>query len=199
MRPLTVDQLEQQMRTAMHTDDWATVADLEPRIDAATPPRQPISVVSAALWYASIGLHIFPLQAGAKIPHRGTRGCKDAATDPDQIIEWWRRWPDSNVAIATGHLVDVIDIDGPEGVTSWARTTNLPAVLGTVNTPRAGGTHLYVAASGEGNAAGIFPGVDIRGLGGYCVAPPSYVITDNYSGRYTWRRPLSVTPAAVAA
>lgn len=196
MKPLTAPQLEAMIADAVRRNDPAAALDLGCRLEQLTRPTPPPRIVDAALWYAEQGLHVFPLQPGAKIPHPRTRGCKDATDDPNQIIEWWQRWPDSNVAIATGHLVDVIDIDGPVGVDSWAKIDNLPPFLGVVSTPRAGGSHLYVPASGEGNAAGIFPGIDIRGAGGYVVAPPSI----NADGTpYEWRRPLHLHAALQVA
>jgi hypothetical protein len=189
MKPLNAERVETMIVDAMQAGDWITVDNLRPDLDRLTAPKPPVSTVSAALYYASIGLRVFPLQPGQKIPHKGTRGCLEATNDPAQITAWWHKWPDSNVAIATGHLVDVIDIDGPEGVISWARMGNLPTPLGVVSTPRAGGSHLYVPATGEGNAAKIFPGIDYRGAGGYVVAPTSI----NAEGvRYRWRRPLQL-------
>lgn len=196
MKPLTLDQVETMITTAMAADDWATVSDLQPRLDRLAHPRPAVRCVDAALYYAQVGLHVFALQGGAKIPHKGFKWRDEATTDPGQIVAWWQRWPDSNVAVATGHLVDVIDIDGPAGVHSWAQLEDLPPVLGTVSTPRAGGNHLYVAATGDGNAAGMFPGVDYRGLGGYVVAAPS-VNADGVP--YTWRRPLQLPATAAAA
>ena len=193
--------LEHLITEAMQSNDWATVHDLEPRLDAATQPKDPPPLVSAALYYAELGLHVFPLRRLSKLPHRTSRGFKDATTNRDIIIAKWQRWPDSNIGIATGHLIDVIDIDGPEGVHSWAQMMDtLPPILGTVSTPRwdeqkqqprlprGGGTHLYIAATGDGNAAKIFPGVDTRGLGGYVCAPPSVMP----NGVYRWRRPLAL-------
>jgi hypothetical protein len=197
MKPLTASQVENMITAAMQRGDWPAVDELAARLDQLTRPTAPPRIVDVALWYATVlGLHVFPLQPASKIPHLRTRGCKEATNDPGQIVDWWQRWPGSNVAIATGHLVDVIDIDGPIGVESWAKIENLPPILGVVSTPRAGGSHLYVAASGEGNAAGIFPGIDIRGVGGYVVAPPSI----NADGVvYGWRRPLQLSTEAVAA
>src|SRR5215216_5024182 len=137
----------------MQADDWATINDLEPRLDAVTPPKRPPPLVSAALYYAEQGLHVFPLQPRRKIPHKGSRGCKDASIDSDEIINWWLVEPSSNIGIATGHLIDVIDIDGPEGVHSWAQMEGLPEILGTVSTPRPGGNHLYIVTTGDPNGA----------------------------------------------
>jgi hypothetical protein len=191
MRSLDGDDLTAMIVTAMRSDDWPEAERLGARLDRL-PTRAPVPIVSAALYYAQQGLRVFPLQPRSKIPHKGTRGCLEASSDPQQIEAWWRRWPDSNVGIATGHLVDVIDIDGPVGVKSWAIMNGLPPILGTVSTPRHGGNHLYIAALGLSNKAGLAPGIDIRGAGGYVVAPPSV----NADGvRYYWRRPLALAVA----
>ena len=183
----------------MAQNDWATVQDFEPRLDALTQPKNPPPNVSAALFYAEMGLHVFPLQPHLKIPYKGTRGCKDATAHRETIIGWWTQWPDSNIGIATGHLVDVIDIDGAVGVQSWARTTDMPDTIGAVSTTRPGGIHLYLKASGLKNGAKLLPGIDVRGEGGYVVAPPSHLKEtrkpnrqiEQYEGTYRWRHPLN--------
>jgi hypothetical protein len=171
--------------------DVSTIPALT-RTDVRRPARgsgPPVNLGGAALCYARIGLAVFPLQARSKIPTRGSHGCKDATTDEDRIIEWWTRRPDANIGIATGRLVDVVDIDGRTGRTSERHNRELFATLtvyGRVNTPRPG-SHLYVPAQGVGNKAGLLPGIDYRGIGGYVVAPPS--VTD--VGAYAWTVPLS--------
>lgn len=164
--------------------------------DLDAPPRPAAPTLGAALWYAEHGLRVFPLEVGGKRPLPGSRGCKDATTDPERIRAWWAADPTRNLGLATGHLVDVIDVDGSAGVHSWAQLGDLPPVLGTVSTPRAGGTHLYVAATGDGNAAGLWPGIDYRGRGGYVVAPPS---RGAGGVPYRWRRPLAVSQLSAEA
>jgi hypothetical protein len=186
--------LEQQMRTAIDAGDEPALKELEPLIDAAdAAARKPTpTMLQAALWYASIGLHVFPLQPLTKIPFKGSNGCKNATDDPDTIKRWWRTTPNANIGIATGHLVDVVDIDGTPGQVSRARNAAIfdsLTILGTVSTPRPGGTHLYVPAAGVGNTAAMLPGVDYRGQGGYVVCPPSV----NDQGSYTWTRTLEMT------
>jgi len=69
-------------------------------------------IYDAALHYAIAGHPVLPLRGkvpvGSLVPH----GCLDATTDIAQIEAWWdhgdRPW---NVGIATGHTVDVLDID----------------------------------------------------------------------------------------
>lgn len=199
MTPYTLDQAEHDLRAALDTGNPDTINALTRHIDRHDQRPAPVSLTAAALWYAEQQLAVFPLQPGTKIPYKGSRGCKDATTDPDQVRAWWAADPDANIGLATGTLVDVVDIDGHTGQTS--RTRNWPMFealtrLGTVSTPRPGGMHLYVPAAGVGNKAGLLPGVDYRGRGGYVVAPPSR--TDQ--GTYRWLTPLGdVAATGVAA
>jgi hypothetical protein len=161
------------------------------------------AVLLSALYYVRQGLKVVALTPGRKIPLGDRDGCcggthargsLDATGDPGVVADWWRTHPTANVGIATGHRVDVIDQDGPEGAVSWARLGRLdawPAVLGITCTPRAGGVHRYVNATGNGNGAKIAPGIDYRGAGGYVVAPPSIVD----GKRYTWAQPLDLSRA----
>lgn len=185
------DQLEHLIRGAIAARDWPAVQRWADQLDRIEKPRR--TLAGAALWYGLRGLAVFPLQPGGKRPYQGSHGLKDASTDLDQIRAWWTARPTSNIGLATGLVVDVIDIDGPAGVLSWSRLLLTQAddldPLGTVSTPRPGGTHLYVPATGNGNRAGTFPGIDYRGQGGYVVAPPS---TNSHGQPYYWRRPLSL-------
>jgi hypothetical protein len=195
MRPVDEEsELSRLCQEALARGDADAATALGRRLDALSVVSRPVDLVAAALWYAEAGLLVFPLRPGGKQPLPGSRGCKEATGDPARIRRWWTANPAANIGIATGHLVDVIDIDGPNGVKSWSaalEADGLPPVLGTVSTPRAGGTHLYVAADPKRrNGANLVPGVDQRARGGYVVAPPSV----NAEGvRYAWRRPLSVS------
>jgi Bifunctional DNA primase/polymerase, N-terminal len=64
-----------------------------------------------ALVFAEHGWPVFPCQPGQKIPAT-THGFRDATTDPAQIIRWFARHPDRNLAVATGAPgPDVLDVD----------------------------------------------------------------------------------------
>lgn len=162
--------------------------------DQPTRPRPTLG--GSALWYAEHGLPVFPLQPLSKKPFHGTRGVKEATTDLDTVVSWWREHPNANIGLATGHGVDVIDFDGLEAHVSWGE--NAPdresyggIVLATVSTPRPGGLHVYVPTpeAQPGNRANLVPRVDYRGLGGYVVAPPSWTEV----GTYDFLRPLDPT------
>lgn len=177
----TLQQAEQAVAGAMASGDWGQVERLAPVLEALAPRPGTPTLVGAALWYAEAGLRVFPLQPQGKKPYPGSRGCTEATSDPEQIIAWWRDKPVANLGLATGYGIDVIDFDGALGHAAWRQAFNDPAhpwgegtrVLATVSTPRPGGLHAYVPATGEGNRAAMAPGVDYRGRGGYVVAPPS--------------------------
>lgn len=192
MNPYTLADAEAELLAAVADNDLAAVARIEALMDGLEE-RPQVSLEEAALWYAEQGLHVFPLSPGSKIPFKGTGGFRDATTDPEQIRAWWSGGnPRANIGIATGHLVDVVDIDGAAGQASrlanWEMLEAIPA-LGKVSTPRPGGMHIYVPASGRGNKAGLLPGIDYRGMSGYVVAPPSV----NQQGAYVWLSPLDLS------
>lgn len=144
------------------------------------------SLAGAAVWYAERGHLVFPLRPGDKTP--ATRhGFKDASLNPDTIRDWWTENPTYNIGLSTGHLFDVIDIDGEPGIRSIAAIEDegrLPPIIGRTTTPR--GMHLYITPTGDGCATAIRPGIDYRGIGGYIVAPPS----TTPGGTWTWTAPI---------
>ena len=173
------------------------LATAELYADLADHLTRPATLAEQALAYAQAGLMVFRLSAGSKVPLAGSRGLHDGSCDVGRIASLWRQMPQANIGLATGHKVDVVDLDGPEGAIWWAHlevadpTAELAPgipVLGTVSTPR--GTHIYIPATGRGNRAAMAPQVDYRGLGGYVVAPPSVVA----GVTYRWRRPLKDLP-----
>lgn len=162
----------------------------------------------AALDYARRGWHVFPLHGivrgrctcgrrdcSSPGKHPITRhGVKDATSDPRVINEWWRRWRQANIGIATGNAsgLVVIDIDLPLALASLdAVMRRVPSTL--VSLSGGGGIHLLLGAPGDrllhnhaSRLPGIgndLPGIDLRADGGYIVAPPSI----HRSGRrYEW-------------
>lgn len=148
-----------------------------------------------ALWYAGMGLSVFPLKPGSKAPAT-TNGFKDATTDKAQVASWWDEHPDSNIGIATGTLsggLVVIDmdkheekgIDGYETLKEWQRENgDLPDTWMSI-TGRGGYHWLYKDTESHGCRTGIYEGIDIRADGGYIVAPPS--VHPN-GRRYEWEQ-----------
>jgi hypothetical protein len=132
------------------------------------------------------------------VPH----GVAQATCDRERVEGWWRRAPLANIGLATGHLVDVLDLDGREGVAAiraFAAEHGWTPSGPLVQTGR--GWHLYLQPSGTGPRNPIHPEllahVDWRGRGAYAIAPPSR----HARGTYTWVRgldtPLEAAPPAV--
>lgn len=150
--------------------------------------------LDAALQYATeYGWAVFPVSPTTKKPIP-KHGCKDAKKDPGAIRAWWTRFPEASIGIATGSISQLIVIDedidedkGLEGyqeVKQWERDNgSLPDTV-TAITGR-GGYHLYFHYDGTdiGNRTGILEGVDVRGEGGYVIAPPS---THPNGTEYAW-------------
>ncbi len=165
-----------------------------------SPPNE---LLRFAHGYGRRGWPVLPLHAvldgrcscgrtGCSSPGKHPRipnGVKGAKSDPETIAGWWDTWPDSNIGIATGAVagIVVIDIDLDKGgVDSWAELVAAQGEAPTLETKTGGGgRHLIYKHPGEktGNRTGIQPGIDVRGDGGYIVAPPSVHAS---GGSYEW-------------
>jgi hypothetical protein len=130
----------------------------------------------AALQFGADGLRVLPLKAGEKTPLT-THGIKDATTEAETIARWWKRWPKANIGIATGSGLIVIDADGKEGVATLRALEKELGKLPVTYRVRTGGggLHLYFDCDEPiRNSAGrLGAKLDVRGEGGYVVAPPS--------------------------
>ena len=149
-------------------------------------------LLQSALAFAALGLRVLPLhsvrdgtcscsktkcRSSGRHP-RTFKGVKDASTDPKQIEKWWKKFPDANVGIATGDGLRVLDVDPRNG--GDVTLAQMEAVHGplpkTVTVESGGGgRHCYFRVpAGAPNRCGIGGlGLDIKGEGGYVVAPPS--------------------------
>lgn len=134
---------------------------------------------------------------------RTHRGLHDGTTDVGIINEWWRKWPEANIMVCTGIMTDgqyltVLDVDVKNDHDGHERLREVEQQFGvrvpeapTVLSGRGGGVHYWFVSPVEvRNGSNILPrdsgepsGLDVRGEGGYVIAPPSR----HYSGdRYTW-------------
>lgn len=130
-------------------------------------------LLAAALSYTERGWRVFPLAPRAKTPLPGSRGFKDGTTDVGIINHWWGIGPTNNIGLATGNGLVVLDVDGHEGHAVIEHSGyEIPETL-TVITGRDGGRQYYFRGPHVRNFAGRLDCVDLRGDGGYVVAPPS--------------------------
>lgn len=160
----------------------------------------------AAVSYAQRGWAVFPLRPRAKEPATA-HGFKDATTDAAAVEAYWAAHPDANVGVACGAAsggLAVIDLDVHDGADGRAslrewEDENFPLPPTVEAVTGSGGAHLLFQADGEcRNASNAAMAVDVRGDGGYIVAPPS---VHPSGGRYRWadgRSPEQMEPAKLS-
>lgn len=160
---------------------------------------------AAAEYVGRFFLPVFPLLPRSKEPAT-THGVKDATMDAPGIGEWWAAHPEDNVGVALGDAaggVFAIDLDVHEdadkdGYTflrEWERDNGaLPETASAIT--GSGGCHLlYRSREQVRCSVNRELGVDVRGEGGYVVAPPS--VHPN-GRRYEWEVPPDEVPIAWA-
>ena len=148
-------------------------------------------MVRYALAYARRGWRVFP--CAGKLP-RIKEWQLAATTDEAQIRAWWKRWPTADIGVATGEEsgIYVLDVDPAKGgdkslLKLVDRTGPIEYVAHCIT--GSGGDHYYRQHPGGhvANGANVFgpelPGLDIRGDGGFVVAPPSLHANGE---RYSW-------------
>lgn len=158
------------------------------------PVRAQLGLGVAALRYQQLGYAVLPLAREGKKPHRMLplspegRGGVHWATRDQRMPPWaWAQDRAAGVGVATGSASQLLVIDLDVKGTSDGRA-ELSAFMGQyqlswdgeppiVATP-SGGQHLWFRTPpgvAVGQRLGILPGVDIKGDGGYVVAPPSMI------------------------
>jgi Bifunctional DNA primase/polymerase, N-terminal len=161
-----------------------------------------VTLARAALALAAGGWAIFPVQPRGKLPLT-EHGFHDATRDLETIRRWWRRWPDANIGVPMGRVAHggcfVLDVDGPE---ARARLAELEQEHGrlrptlTVTTGRFdGGEHRWFTTHATIASTKTRLGctrLEVKGEGGYVIAPPSVHPT---GALYRWATKL---PAAEA-
>jgi hypothetical protein len=149
-------------------------------------------LTKAALDYRRLGWSVIPIAPRGKQPLVRWEIYQHRHPHATEVSDWFRQWPDANLAIITGVVsgLVVLDVDprhgGDAGLHELEQRHGPIAETVEVRTG-GGGRHLYFHHPGEilHNRVGLAPGVDLRGDGGYVVAPPSI----HASGEpYRWER-----------
>lgn len=145
-----------------------------------------MSTLDAALDLAQRGFHVIPIQPGKKYP--GIPEWQKLATTNKDTIRSWFTGPYSNhgIGIAPNRYLNgylfIVDIDEHDPAQSGSDTLaqleqthgELPDTV-TVLTPT-GGRHLYFTSPNpihNDQSAKLGAGIDIRGIGGQALCPPS--------------------------
>ena len=146
--------------------------------------------------------------SAGKHPRISWTAYQSRKANESEVRAWAERWPDSNWCIVTGAVSNlvVIDIDPRHGGDESARIISELRQILAIPTPISltggGGQHYLFAHPGftVPNAAGVWPGVDVRGDGGYIVAPGSRHVSQR---TYEWDTsahpddvPLGVLPTS---
>ena len=137
-------------------------------------------MLAAVLKYARHGTPVFPVDPADKSP-LCTHGFHDATAREYQVRAWWRRWPNAMIGMPTGPRTRIWVLDVDAELIATHPMARLYAIHGPLpdtaasDTPR-GGMHFFFRWDGANirNSIGkLGPGVDVRGVGGYVVLPPS--------------------------
>lgn len=120
-----------------------------------------------ALNYLNNGWSIFPTRG--KKPLIAWEKYQKVKPNEQQVIDWWNKWPDADIAGATGVVsgIVVIDVDGGE-------VPQLPPTAVSETSP--GHYQYFFNHPGfqvPNSTKLVAPNVDIRGDGGFVVLPPS--------------------------
>jgi hypothetical protein len=139
--------------------------------------------------YLENGISVLPLRPGSKLPTGRWKRWQREHIDPATAGAWWNGivTPIPGVGIITGPVsggLAVLDIE-PEHVDFIRSHVKLPDT-GVVHTAR-GGLHVYCRGEVRSSKLAVDERTvgDIRGVGGYVVAPP----TQMTSGLYSWALP----------
>ena len=189
--------------------DPAPAAPPAPHFPRLGPTGEGDDRAGSATAYAAAGFEVFPLHAvdtdgrcscgrecgrdAGKHPVAALapRGLLDATTDTATIAQCWALWPDANIGVRTGKESGIWVLDVDAGKCGEATIAALEARHGPLPPTWAaetggGGLHLWWRHPGGAvptSAGRVGPGVDVRGDGGYVVAPPS---RHRSGGRYRW-------------
>ena len=144
--------------------------------------------------YLSHNLSLIPVRTGLKEPAVPWKQFTERRLSSQELSEMFQRTGAKNIGIVAGPVsgIVVLDVDGEEGDATLKELGQLPPTP-TVKTGK--GRHYYFRQPSftVNNRVRLMPGLDIRGAGGYVVAPPSR----HENGRqYEWEVDLAQAPFA---
>jgi hypothetical protein len=80
-----------------------TFSLLEPQSGTKVPSED---MLAAALYYASQGLPVIPIRHGRSRTPLVVNCREEATLEPEQILDWWIKWPSANVGLVLGTVDD---------------------------------------------------------------------------------------------
>jgi archaellum biogenesis ATPase FlaH len=140
--------------------------------------------VEYALDYLNFGWSVIPIKKGTKESLIKWKDYQHRKAKESEIKEWFRKWPDANIAIVTGKVsnLTVIDVDPRHGGSPDQFLKQKQLTL-TVNTG-GGGKHFYYRYNESfKSTTSLRPGIDVQNDGKLVTAPPSL---HQSRQRYKW-------------
>lgn len=158
-----------------------------------------MNTITFAKKYAEQGWQSFPIKERDKTPI--VKWADVATTEENMLVGWWDTMPEANIAIACGKRSGIVVLDVDAGHGGYESLTVLfekygPLPTTPVSKTGSGGEHIFFKHPGieiRNSAGKLGKGLDIRGDGGYVVAPPSVHPNGN---AYQWEVRPSETPLA---
>jgi len=145
-------------------------------------------MLTAALYYLNEkGFSIFPCNEQKKAMVKWL-DCQKKKPTEAQVREWWTKWPDAMIGVATGKLSNLLlmDADSEGALETYSKYFPLDIETPTVRT--GGGGYHYYFKFPDGckitSNNGWAEKADAKGEGGYSILPPS----TSHKGKYTFNK-----------
>ena len=167
-----------------------------PAVKSLETPKQAAQFYADELGFAILPIHGVvdgkcscgnadcPSPAKHPIQNLAPHGVQNATTDPYVIGQWFDKYPDANIGVATGESSGffVVDVDAKSGgLETWADWQDIHGPVNTLSSlTGGGGNHYLFKTDGQkfkNSVSKVGPGIDIRADGGYIVLPPSMHIS----------------------
>ncbi len=155
---------------------------------------------------------VIPLVPGSRKGHVRWKRYQKVLPTKEEVISWWRRWPNASIGLILGHLSGVfaIDVDNAEAEEALIRllgqlpecTRQLSGGYSDESPYKRHFLFRHPAYATRGQAKPLVPGLEFRGRNGLLILAPS----THKSGKSTynwedgfaiWQRPLAPIPCEV--
>ena len=123
-------------------------------------------ILEKALGYLRVGFSVIP-QTKDKKPLIEWKEFQTRLPTAEEVHEWWKQWPDANVAIVTGKIsgITVVDVEKGGDISKFPKTLTIKS--------GGGGWHLYYQYHQMSSYNRILELTDVKSDGGLVTAPPS--------------------------
>jgi len=135
-----------------------------------------MTMLDEALRYLDRGWSVIPAQRKGKKALVEWEEYSQRKPTPEEIKSWWKKWPNANIAVITGRVSNLVAVDIDPDRGGDPRKVYNRTKTGLISRTGSNGYHLFYSyPTGTDhvyNKVGK-DGIDIRGDGGYVIAPPS--------------------------